>query len=107
MGVEAMSETAWDGGERRRACDAHTLQIAREAARVAAREVLNSLTPHDLDTKEGQEAFRATIAHADTLRLGCAGIKRVAGATAVRTVVGAVVLAAIWILWDTIRPHVK
>lgn len=102
-----MSEIVWDGFERRRACDARTLEIARAAAREAAREVLNSLTPHDLDTKEGQEAFRATIAHADTLRLGCAAIKRVAGATAVKTAVGAVVLAVVYVLWETIRPHVR
>ena len=99
--------SGWDGNERRRACDARTLEIAREAAREAVREVLNSLTPHDLDTKEGQEAFRATLAHADRLRIGCDAMKRTAGATAVKTAVGAVVLACVYVLWAMIRPHVK
>lgn len=102
-----MSETTWDGRERRYECDPRTLELVREAAREAAREVLNSLTPHDLNTKEGQEAFRATIAHADALRRGCAAIKRTAGTTVVRTAVGAVMLAVVYVLWETIRPHVR
>lgn len=105
MGAQVM--TARDGPERRYECDLRTLELVREAAREAAREVLNSLTPHDLTTKEGQEAFRATLAHADRLRLGCDAMKRTAGATAVKTAVGAVVLAFVYVLWETIRPHVR
>lgn len=63
------------------------IERAAERGAMLALQKLGELTPYDLSTKEGRDALRGTIGHADTMKIGCDNVKRVAGGAAVKTLV--------------------
>ena len=89
-----------------RVADAAAARAAFAGAEEALRR-FGDLTPWDLSTKEGREAARATISHADILREGCAKTKSIAGGTFVTTAVGSLALAAVYLAWSIVFPHLK
>lgn len=46
-------------------------KAAKEGGRQGALEVLNNITTHDMNTKDGQEAFRADVTWAHKTRKRC------------------------------------
>lgn len=77
-------------------------KAAKEGGRQGAIEVLNAVTIHDMNSKEGQEAFRAdgTWAHSNRIRCDRVQEKAVSIATTGALIAGGGVL---WASWDKIR----
>ena len=74
--------------ERRQDLEMRSLiERAAERGALIALQKLGELTPYDLSTKEGREALRGTINHADIMKIGCDNVKRVAGGAAVKIVI--------------------
>lgn len=70
---------------------------------VGARKVLSEYAPHDLDTFEGKEAFKADLRHMHRQRSGCEKMKSAAGPTVIKTALGAATLGILYAGWDYIK----
>lgn len=70
-----------------------------EAGKIAARQVLQEFSIHNLNEHDGKEAERADRYHAHKMRMICTTVKNYA----MKTTIGAVVTGGLIWLWQAVQ----